>query len=299
VPNVNQITALKVIPKHRRLIIGSFKVYEYTKPFTPELSDDNPILAARFSSKRLEFYIAGEKGITTRKLIAGDHSGKVKVFDLFSETATTKIRRSSPALGTGSSRSSDASGSVLRQKMNCHRKWDYDRMKLVDEITAHRAEVVIVKFLVPFPLKPSAVSFSGATCSLLKKCALSLLSIATTMRRRASLSCSLETKTEPSGCKTSQGSSQTQGRRRHKELCLSRMLRRNSPPKVMPNQKRGGEEGNVEAMLGEEVFDQIAVISCHKDIIKSVQYIEVTDQPLIFTAGMDKLAKIWNLQGEL
>ena len=62
---------------------------------------------------------------------------------------------------------------------------------------------------------------------------------------------------------------------------------------------RGGEEGNVEAMLGEEVFDQIAVISCHKDIIKSVQYIEVTDQPLIFTAGMDKLAKIWNLQGEL
>ena len=67
----------------------------------------------------------------------------------------------------------------------------------------------------------------------------------------------------------------------------------------MPNQKRGGEEGNVEAMLGEEVFDQIAVISCHKDIIKSVQYIEVTDQPLIFTAGMDKLAKIWNLQGEL
>jgi len=115
VPNVNQITALRVIPKHRRLVIGSriFKVYEYTKPFTPELSDGNPILAALFSSKRLEFYIAGEKSIkiwsavegkpvrvlqnifesdvtclqldhTHRKLIAGDHLGKVKVFDLFS-----------------------------------------------------------------------------------------------------------------------------------------------------------------------------------------------------------------------
>jgi hypothetical protein len=73
VPNVNQITALKVIPKHRRLIIGSriFKVYEYTKPFTPELSDDNPILAARFSSKRLEFYIAGEKSIKIWNAVEG------------------------------------------------------------------------------------------------------------------------------------------------------------------------------------------------------------------------------------
>jgi hypothetical protein len=53
------------VPKHRRLICGSrvFKVFEYTKPFTPELSDDNPILAAKFSEKRFEFYIAGEKSI--------------------------------------------------------------------------------------------------------------------------------------------------------------------------------------------------------------------------------------------
>jgi hypothetical protein len=61
---------------------------------------------------------------------------------------------------------------------------------------------------------------------------------------------------------------------------------------------RGGEEGEVETLLGEDVFNQIAVISCHSDVIKSVQYISVTDQPLIFTAGMDRMAKIWNLQGE-
>jgi hypothetical protein len=61
------------VPKHRRLIIGSriFKVYEYTKPFTPELTDDNPILAARFSSKRLEFYVAGEKSIKIWNAVEG------------------------------------------------------------------------------------------------------------------------------------------------------------------------------------------------------------------------------------
>lgn len=38
------------------------------------------------------------------------------------------------------------------------RVWDYDRMKLIDEITAHKAEVVIVKFLLPFPLLLTADS---------------------------------------------------------------------------------------------------------------------------------------------
>jgi len=28
-------------------------------------------------------------------------------------------------------------------------------------------------------------------------------------------------------------------------------------------------------------------------------YIEHTDEPLIFSAGMDKMAKIWNLKGEI
>jgi WD40 repeat protein len=70
---------------------------------------------------------------------------------------------------------------VLRGKKNCHRKniisgdyahnlgliatgsrdhtvrvWDYDRLKLIDEINTHKAEVVIVKFLRPFPLLVTA-----------------------------------------------------------------------------------------------------------------------------------------------
>jgi WD40 repeat protein len=34
----------------------------------------------------------------------------------------------------------------------------------------------------------------------------------------------------------------------------------------------------------------------HKDIIKSIKYISATDEPLIFTAGLDKMAYIWGLE---
>lgn len=115
VTNVNQVTSMQVVPKHRRLIIGSrvFKVFEYNKAFIPDVSDDNPILCAIFSEIRFEFYIAGgrhiniwnakdgkptrclkncmESDITSmaldkdhRKLIVGSHLGKVKVFDILS-----------------------------------------------------------------------------------------------------------------------------------------------------------------------------------------------------------------------
>ena len=59
---------MRVVPKHRRLIIGSrvFKVFEYKKPFNSDTSDDNPILCALFSSIRFEFYIAGERSINVR-----------------------------------------------------------------------------------------------------------------------------------------------------------------------------------------------------------------------------------------
>ena len=34
----------------------------------------------------------------------------------------------------------------------------------------------------------------------------------------------------------------------------------------------------------------------HKDIIKAIRYISATDEPLIFTAGLDKMAYIWGLE---
>lgn len=38
--------------------------------------------------------------------------------------------------------------------------------------------------------------------------------------------------------------------------------------------------------------------SAHSDAIRSLQYIPVTDEPLIFTASADKFVKIWNMKGE-
>lgn len=115
VTEFNQVTSMRVIPKHRRLVVGSrvFKVFEYKKPFNADTSDDNPILCALFSPIRFEFYIAGERSVNIwnaingkpirclknvvekditsmtldknhRKLIIGSHDGQLKVFDLLS-----------------------------------------------------------------------------------------------------------------------------------------------------------------------------------------------------------------------
>lgn len=113
---------MRVVPKHRRLIIGSrvFKVFEYKKPFVHDVSDDNPIMCALFSDIRFEFYIAGgrsvkvwnaktgkptrcfkncfESDITAmaldkqhRKLIIGSHLGKIKVYDILSCVMTNEL----------------------------------------------------------------------------------------------------------------------------------------------------------------------------------------------------------------
>jgi hypothetical protein len=39
----------------------------------------------------------------------------------------------------------------------------------------------------------------------------------------------------------------------------------------------------------------VAQWQAHRDVIKSVKYIVQTDIPIIFTASMDRMAKIWFL----
>lgn len=52
-------------------------------------------------------------------------------------------------------------------------------------------------------------------------------------------------------------------------------------------------ENEVEPLLKEFQFVQIAQWQAHKDVIKTVKYISQTDIPIIFTASMDRMAKIW------
>ena len=35
----------------------------------------------------------------------------------------------------------------------------------------------------------------------------------------------------------------------------------------------------------------------HSDVIRAIQFVNATDEPLVFTAGLDRMACIWDLQG--
>lgn len=55
------------------------------------------------------------------------------------------------------------------------------------------------------------------------------------------------------------------------------------------------EEPDVDPILKEFQFVQIAQWQAHKDVIKTVKYIKETDVPIIFTASMDRMARIWSV----
>lgn len=115
VPNVLKLKSIKSVPKHRRLVTASRKLqmFDYEKSFIPELSDDNPIFCARYSPQQLQIFIAGQTSIkvwnaisgrpiriitdvfeseitsiildeSDRKIIAGDHNGKIIMVDSLS-----------------------------------------------------------------------------------------------------------------------------------------------------------------------------------------------------------------------
>ena len=122
VTNTNEVKCIKAVPKHRRLICGSrsYTVFEYTRPFIPEFTDDKTICCALFSEKRLEIFVAGERSIKIwdartgkpirvirnvfstditkmvfdehhRKLIVGSHQGDLRIFDLQSGIMTLEL----------------------------------------------------------------------------------------------------------------------------------------------------------------------------------------------------------------
>ena len=130
VANTHEVKCIRAVPKHRRLICGArfFTVFQYTRPFIPEYSDDKTICRAIFSEKRLEIFVAGERNIkiwdaTTgrpirvikgavpseitvmtldehhRKLIVGGHFGELKVYDLQSGIMTLELEDHNPADG--------------------------------------------------------------------------------------------------------------------------------------------------------------------------------------------------------
>lgn len=113
VTDAHEVKSIRAVPKHRRLIVGArnFTVFQYTRPFQPEFTDDKTVCRAIFSEKRLEIFVAGEKNIKVwdartgkpiriiknvfndeitemifdkhhRKLIVGSDHGHLRIFDL-------------------------------------------------------------------------------------------------------------------------------------------------------------------------------------------------------------------------
>ena len=130
VTNANEVKCIRAVPKHRRLICGArnFTVFQYTRPFIGEYTDDKTVCRAIFSEKRLEIFVAGEKNIkvwdarsgkpirviknvfTTeitqmvfdehhRKLIVGSHQGELKIFDLQSGVMILELEEHNQADG--------------------------------------------------------------------------------------------------------------------------------------------------------------------------------------------------------
>lgn len=323
-----------------------------------------------------------------RKLIVGDHLGRLKVFDLLSGVIINELEGHDSEngeisyIGYGDSDNTivtcawdrvikihmddkqdlkSPKENVLRGKKNCHRKdiicgdyshnlgliatgsrdhtvkiWDYERVKFEDEIHAHTSEVVIVKFIKPFPLlltadnsgqlyvwitKPHALKKSSNCClvswrnmfTLQKMCPITSVD----SFYDASTNTFLLLIGDEMGYIRVQDLSNILHDFDLKPIDLVSNNHKRNPWRVLPIEKAEAEsseinEVNSEAesqidigeneiipLLKEGQFKQISQWKGHNDIIKCIIYIHQTDTPIIFTAGMDRMAKIWNMKGEL
>jgi hypothetical protein len=52
------------------------------------------------------------------------------------------------------------------------------------------------------------------------------------------------------------------------------------------------------AVVNESDIVQVQQWTAHTDVVRSIQYIALTDEPLIFTASLDKYVRIFSLEGE-
>jgi len=255
VSNFVHLKAIKCIPKHRKLLAASrrLQVYEYDKPFVPELSDDSPIFCARYSSQQFQVFIAGQHSIkvwnaltgrpmkfiadifsseitcmildeTERKIVVGDHSGRILMIDsltgvvlkefcshnaevtglIYVEKDRTLIscswdkkvlihndnlregkeeKRSGVVRTVANAHTSDIicvdySGELdmfVTGSSDCSAKvWDYETCKLEGILLGHKSDILVAKFLRPFPLlllsdQSGNLSIWGVNCSGLAK----------------------------------------------------------------------------------------------------------------------------------
>lgn len=62
--------------------------------------------------------------------------------------------------------------------------------------------------------------------------------------------------------------------------------------------KEQGAYKKVEPIVKESSIQQVAQWKAHKESVRSVQYIDITDEPIVLTSSSDQKVRIFNLKGE-
>jgi WD40 repeat protein len=62
--------------------------------------------------------------------------------------------------------------------------------------------------------------------------------------------------------------------------------------------KEQGQPKKVEPIVKESSIQQVAQWKAHKESVRSVQYIDITDEPIVLTSSSDQKVRIFNLRGE-
>ena len=408
VPNVLEVRVMKTVPKHYRLVVGARKLlaFDYERPFIPELSDDAPIFSTCFSPSQLLFFIAGNRSIkvwnaatgrpmriladlgsteittlcldeTSRKIIVGDHAGKIAMFDPMSgvllktfrahlqETSglcyvgadhtliscswdrSIVIHNDTADIGvTGKPReifrvikeahSSDilcmtyfpALDLIVTGSRDCTaRLWNYETCKLEGILMGHSSDIVCVRFLEPYPLL--LVSDANGVLSIWKvKCADTEPAAAClvkwnnmhTLERTSSVTalshCNLEGRLliilgDEKGDLRILNVTAILTELQLKEATLIRSKPRNPTRLVEVTIDVSSKSTNARSAQGGDAFIpchprlddhvvvQIAQWKAHTEAIKTLHYVEETVEPVLFTAGLDQMARLWSLSGEL
>lgn len=208
---------------------------------------------------------------------------------------------------------------------NLVRLWDYERMKEADNgIRAHKDEVTIVKFLKPFPLLMTSDSKGVMYIWLLPpwggdniKCLVKWcnkhsmeqdipISAVDVFYEKEGQQFLLLIADEKGDVKI-QDISIILKKYKLEEVDITLTNLNYTGKKRLPLERQIDMDTNeeTEAMLANRPeqegelpqgeIKQLYSWTAHKDVIRAIHYIDMTDEPLVFTASYDRMAYIWDL----
>jgi len=211
------------------------------------------------------------------------------------------------------------------------RLWEYEKVKFEDELKGHTNEITLVKFIPPFPLLITCDNTGELMLwltiphdegnkllikwrnmfTLQKMCPITSIDSCYDDKKK-SLKIIVG---DEMGYVRIQDASQLLTEIDIKPIDVTKNIKRN-PWRIFKMDKKSKSkefdvnddsddesaahmEKEIEPALEEGIFKQISQWKAHKDSIKFIKYIDETDVSVIFTAGLDRMAKAWSTKGDL